>query len=333
MSELEAIEKTEFDRGLEHTGYEKVPFCSPEDSIGKVLETMQSTKHGALLLCEGESIVGIISEQDILRKGQLESLEWCDTKVGQVMTKNPICLPHDAKISDSIKLMASRNFRHIPITKDGKYDGLLSIKDLIAFMIKFFPSKVAVFGTKVDWTHLTVDDYTEAFSFTHENKDMISGNIFMAHLKRVSHNLPIVLDVNCSVSDVVELLQSRKKGAVLLMEYETKLKGIITERDLLFKVFGKEKVDGTLRASQFMTPNPHILLSKHYIAHAINNMFSYNYRNSIVVNEDRYPVSVISLLEVFKFVAFQFFGEEVSLIQRNEAGDIIFKNPTAQKES
>ena len=92
----------------------------------------------------------------------------------------------------------------------------------------------------------------------------------------------------------------------VLTEYETNIKGIITERDFLNKVLGK--VDLNLKTSspnikQFMTPNPECLLSRHILSYAINNMLSGGYRNVVVVNEDRQPESILSMLDIFKYIA------------------------------
>jgi CBS domain-containing protein len=107
------------------------------------------------------------------------------------------------------------------------------------------------------------------------------------------------------------------------MEYETSIRGIITERDLLFKVYDQPGVSAESPVREFMTASPHLLLSKHYLAHAINNMFHFGYRNTIVVNEDRYPESIVTLLEIFKFMAFHFYADEISLMKKDASGNVI----------
>jgi CBS domain containing-hemolysin-like protein len=52
-----------------------------------------------------------------------------------------------------------------------------------------------------------------------------------------------------------------------------------------------------------MTKNPECLLSRHILSYAINNMLEGGYRNVVVVNEDRQPESVLSMLDIFKYVA------------------------------
>lgn len=81
----------------------------------------------------------------------------------------------------------------------------------------------------------------------------------------------------------------------------------------MFKIFGKIRLDeGPVPVKDFMTRNPHTLLSKHFIAYAINNMFTFHYRNIVVVDEDRVPVAVVGLLDIFKYLAdFLMIGTEI----------------------
>ena len=102
-------------------------------------------------------------------------------------------------------------------------------------------------------------------------------------------------------------MQKNKVGSLLIMEYETKILGIVTERDLLLKYFGKISFGENRSVKEFMTANPHLLLHRHYLAHAINNMFKFKYRNIIVVNEDKFPIALVSLLEVFRYISLHLF--------------------------
>jgi len=81
------------------------------------------------------------------------------------------------------------------------------------------------------------------------------------------------------------------------------LKGIITERDILKKVFGKHEIGSQIPAKNFMTPNPDTLLERHVMSYAINNMFEGSYRNIILVDEERIPISYVSLVDIIKVVS------------------------------
>ena len=90
-------------------------------------------------------------------------------------------------------------------------------------------------------------------------------------------------------------MKAARKGMVAVTRYETELVGVLTERDLLKKVFGKIDLSSQIKVSEIMTPNPITLLEKHVLSYAINNMFVKNFRNIILVDEEKNPISSISL--------------------------------------
>jgi CBS domain-containing protein len=309
------IDKALFEVPLSEVKLTEIPMLEGDCNLKEAVSLMQKHHVGALCYVRDKCATGMISERDLVRKIDLDDLNWLEKPCKEVMTPGPFTLSISATVSDAIKLMARRSFRNIPVVNEsGEYIGLLTIKDLLEFVIRFFPNNVSKYGIVESWHYQTVDDYSEGFSTSSENLAYVSGNIFLAHLNRVCHNRPLLLDHQASVSDAIELMRERKRGAVILTRYETELKGIITERDVLQKVLGKMALDGTLKVCDIMTPNPHTLLSKHYLAHAINNMFHFKYRSNIVVNEDNYPLSIVSLLDIFKFVAFNFYKDELSIL-------------------
>lgn len=313
-----SVKKELFDVPITDISLREKPSLSPEASIREAIELMQSSKMGSLCLVKDGYAVGLLSERDLIRKYDLDDPQWIEKPCKSVMTPGPFTVSQAQMVSDAIKMMSKRDFRNIPIVNDkDEYVTMLTIRDLLGFLVQFFPDRVAKHGHIVDWTIQTVDDYSEGFSTASENVAFVSGNIFMTHLKRVSHHRPLVLDFESKISEAIELMRERKRGAIILTRYETEIKGIITERDLLLKVFGKVDLKEDLLVKDFMTANPHTLLSKHYLAHAINNMFHFNYRSTLIVNEDRYPLSIVSLLDIFKYVAYSFYGDELSLLKES----------------
>jgi CBS domain-containing protein len=318
------IEKSRLDVPVKELGQLSSCAIGLDASASDALELMRDNTQGSLAVLKGREIVGIVTERDFLQKGDLGENSWAEVGIDTIMSSGPITLSESALVSDVIKLMAKRNFRHVPIVNEkGDFSAMVSIKDLMDFVVQFFPMHVARFGSVTSWEYLTVDDYSEEFSILSEKSDSLSGNLFMAHLRRVCDEKPLVIDQSAAIGEVVAGLKGRRKGAMLLMEYETTIKGIITERDLLFKVYDQQGVSAQSKAQDFMTPSPHLLLNKHYLAHAINNMAQYGYRNTIVVNEDRYPMGIVSLLEIFKFMAFHFYAEEISLMKKDASGNVI----------
>jgi CBS domain-containing protein len=107
--------------------------CSiaPDAAVFEALKEMEKHSVGALLVMEGEELVGILSERDYTRKIILKDRSSKKALVSEIMIKNPICIDHNQSIEECMKLMYSHNFRHLPALEDGKVIGLLTIKDVL----------------------------------------------------------------------------------------------------------------------------------------------------------------------------------------------------------
>ena len=103
----------------------------PTATMAAAVEKMVSHRCGSLVVCQDESMVGIISERDVLRAiaGVAEPLE--DILVEARMTKDVITGTPDQNINDTMGLMTKNHVRHLPVIVDGKLAGLISIGDVV----------------------------------------------------------------------------------------------------------------------------------------------------------------------------------------------------------
>lgn len=110
-------------------GVEKV---SLEASLGEAAHTLSEKKIGCLLvLGAGDSVVGILSERDIVNAIGQDAGECLAHRVADHMTRDVIsCEPSDTVVSVMEKMTAGR-FRHMPVMKDGNLVGLISIGDVV----------------------------------------------------------------------------------------------------------------------------------------------------------------------------------------------------------
>jgi CBS domain-containing protein len=105
------------------------------DSTASVLEAtrlMNQYKVGALVINEDGRVNGIFTERDVLRRVIAEQLPPGDVRVGQVMTRDVICVELDADLDEVSAIMKARRIRHLPVCADGKIVGLISIGDVNA---------------------------------------------------------------------------------------------------------------------------------------------------------------------------------------------------------
>lgn len=276
---------------------------SDQLSLQEVVAHLQNQKMGSVVLGNNQKITGIITERDFIFRivGKIDN--WEEACVGEVMTKNPFILEAKQTLLEAAKMMSNKKIRHLPVfDKETNKYSMISIKDILKYISDFFSSKLCALGNVVEWDYVFVSDLGEDFSTISEDRKKINAGIFFTPLKRVIFNKPVIVEPHCSILEALERMRSQGRNSVLICEHGTLLKGIVTERDFLFKVFGKVDINkGSTPISDFMTKAPHTLLVKHFIGHALNNMFKFKYRNTIVVNEDHYPVSIIGLIEIFSF--------------------------------
>jgi len=90
---------------------------------------------GALLVMEGEELVGIFSERDYARKLVLLGRFSRDTRVEEVMTKEVVTVRPEADLAEAMRLMTEHRVRHLPVVEEGKVVGVISIGDAVKAII------------------------------------------------------------------------------------------------------------------------------------------------------------------------------------------------------
>lgn len=107
----------------------------PGSSVYEAIEMMAEKNAGALLVMEGETLEGIISERDYSRKVILQGKSSKETPVREIMTTDPnTAVPGDT-VEKCLRMMTGKRVRHIPILDKGKVVGIVSIGDLVKWVI------------------------------------------------------------------------------------------------------------------------------------------------------------------------------------------------------
>ena len=108
---------------------------APGDSVLDALQRMAEKRIGALLVMEGETIVGIVTERDYARKVVLHSRSSKDTAVSEIMTSAVMYVHPRQTNAECMALMTDKRIRHLPVMDEGKLLGLISIGDLVKDII------------------------------------------------------------------------------------------------------------------------------------------------------------------------------------------------------
>ncbi len=102
---------------------------SPEATVLEAITIMAEKGIGALVVAEGEQVVGILSERDYTRKVTLMERSSYSTTVAEIMTAKVITVGFT--VEECLQLMTDRHLRHLPVLDNGKLVGFISIGDLV----------------------------------------------------------------------------------------------------------------------------------------------------------------------------------------------------------
>ena len=108
---------------------------SPDVWVYDAIEIMADKHVGALLVTHEGRLVGIISERDYARKVILQGKLSKETQVKEIMTSPAIFVIPEQTVEDCMRIMTEKHIRHLPVVEDGNILGVVSIGDLVKWMI------------------------------------------------------------------------------------------------------------------------------------------------------------------------------------------------------
>ncbi len=121
-------------RLLNNKGHE-VYSIHPNQTVYEAIAEMDQRNVGALIVKDGEKVVGIITERDYTRKVILKGRSSKETPVEAIMTRDLVSVTPEHKIQHAMTLMTEKRCRHLPVFKDKRLVGMLSIGDLVKAII------------------------------------------------------------------------------------------------------------------------------------------------------------------------------------------------------
>ena len=108
---------------------------APDTSIYEAVTLMAERGVGALLVMEGDRLVGLVGERDCAWKVILEDRSPRETDVKQIMAKNILCVEPEQTVEEGMALMTDKRIRHLPVVNGDRVEGIISIGDLVKAII------------------------------------------------------------------------------------------------------------------------------------------------------------------------------------------------------
>jgi CBS domain-containing protein len=108
---------------------------APAASVLEAIRMMAERHVGALLVMQGNTLSGIVSERDYARKVILMGRSSADTPVRDIMTTPVLTVQPETTVEKCMQLMTERRVRHLPVTDGGRVIGMVSIGDLVKAVI------------------------------------------------------------------------------------------------------------------------------------------------------------------------------------------------------
>ncbi|MBI3895667.1 MAG: CBS domain-containing protein [Acidobacteria bacterium] len=99
-------------------------------SVLEVAQRMTEWNMGAVSILDGERLVGIFSERDLMNRVVSRGLSPVSTRVEQVMTSNPVIVEANSTVEHCMRVMNQAKCRHLPVVTEGRLVGMISMRDL-----------------------------------------------------------------------------------------------------------------------------------------------------------------------------------------------------------
>lgn len=122
---------------LDNKKHKSVISIAPHRPVFDALVVLAEYKIGALVVLDGDKLVGVFSERDYAREIILKGKSSKTTPISEVMSSNVVTTVPNDTVEHAMNLMSDKHIRHLPVLEGGKVIGMLSIGDLVKETIEY----------------------------------------------------------------------------------------------------------------------------------------------------------------------------------------------------
>jgi CBS domain-containing protein len=113
----------------------RVVTVAPNDTVSVAIARMLEENVGSVGVCEGDRLVGIFTERDVLRLAG-EGSKFTEVRIGDVMTRQLVTLAPNDDILDAARLMGERKIRHLPVLEGENLLGIVGIREVVRALVE-----------------------------------------------------------------------------------------------------------------------------------------------------------------------------------------------------
>jgi CBS domain-containing protein len=118
------------------SGKKSLVSVTADTPVSRIVALLHEHRIGVVLVLDGESIIGLVSERDICGQLHKRGAAILDARAAEIMTSPVITVAPTESVADAMATMTDRRFRHLPVVEDGRLLGLVSIGDLVKARIE-----------------------------------------------------------------------------------------------------------------------------------------------------------------------------------------------------
>ena len=287
-------------------------------TVSEVAKLMAAKRaDAALLLNDTGTLSGIITDNDITRRVVSQFIDPSITKVNKVMTANPSCVKSSDSALDALEMMVDKKFRHLPVLGEGgEIVGLLDIAkclyEAISILEKIHEKENSAEDTenKINLMSTAVQVVAANGGVTNNAQMKLMQDLMkqmfgdtVPTLRRIigSHEFPSIMHTK-NVRDASILMTKHRKG-LLVLDEDDDLVGILTPKDILYRVLVANKSPDLTAVASVMTASPDTVLPELTLLDALREMHDHKYLHLPVCESDGKVVGLVDVMELMGHTA------------------------------